>query len=515
MLELKNWYRDRLPTRIAALEEAREGVTKRTSDAIDAVRRIGHSLRGSGATYGFPEITEAARALEEAEEGAILERLEALVQTLRTVHAAGRTLRTSILIVEDDEDQARFIAEAIASPDRDLFEARTAAEAQAILEEKEVSLILLDLILPDTDGRNFLLKLRERLATATVPVIVLTVKRAVQAKAECLALGADDFIEKPVARETLREAVAARLRPGSEAAREIRRDPVTGLPNRAAFSEIFQRTRYGLSSSREPLSAALLQIDGFPKVVEERGSAAADQALCRAASILSRSLRGTDFLARWSGTEFAALFLRTGPSEAVRALEKALRALRDEPFPAGDGGRIRLTFSAGVAPVFDGMSLDDLLSEADRFLFLARDAGGDRIVSSADKLLPPRRKILLAEDDELIRLVVKRLLEREGYDVLAFPDGSGALRGALENTVAMVVTDVRMPGMDGFELLGRLRANPEYAALPIVMLTSMGSEEDVVRGFEGGADDYIVKPFSSAELVARIRRLLKAVPAGV
>ena len=225
MLELKNWYRDRLPTRIAALEEAREGVTKRTSDAIDAVRRIGHSLRGSGATYGFPEITEAARALEEAEEGAILERLEALVQTLRTVHAAGRTLRTSILIVEDDEDQARFIAEAIASPDRDLFEARTAAEAQAILEEKEVSLILLDLILPDTDGRNFLLKLRERLATATVPVIVLTVKRAVQAKAECLALGADDFIEKPVARETPPASVRGRRPPARSGATRSRGSP--------------------------------------------------------------------------------------------------------------------------------------------------------------------------------------------------------------------------------------------------------------------------------------------------
>jgi DNA-binding response OmpR family regulator len=65
-----------------------------------------------------------------------------------------------------------------------------------------------------------------------------------------------------------------------------------------------------------------------------------------------------------------------------------------------------------------------------------------------------------------------------------------------------------MPGMDGFEVLGRLRKDPRYSRTPIVMLTSLGQEADVVRGFGLGADDYILKPFSPTELTARVRRLL-------
>jgi two-component system cell cycle response regulator len=499
MLELKNWYRERLSTRIAALEEARAGLQKGDPEAVDSVRRLAHSLRGSGATYGFPEITESARAVEEAEDKGLVECAEALIRTLRTVHAGVRPPRMSILVVEDDEEQSRFIVEALSAPDRDVYEARTAAQAQAELEEREVSLIVLDLILPDTDGRNFLVRLRERLATAAVPVIVLTVKRASQAKAECLALGADDFIEKPVGREALRAAVDARLRAGCETPRELRRDPLTGLPNRAAFNETFQRARHGIGGG--PLTVALLEVDGYAGLA---GTDAADEALRRAAGALARSLRPADFLARWSGGEFAVLFNRTDAVDAASALGKALKAAGPEA-----------AFSAGVVPVFEGLSLDDVISDADRYLHAAKHSGGGRVVSANDRVSAPRPRILIAEDDELIRLVVKRLLEREGFEVLPFADGAAALQGAIENPCALIVTDVRMPGMDGFEFLRRIRALPEYAAIPVVVLTALGSEEDVVRGFELGADDYIVKPFSSAELVARVRRLLKGSRVGV
>ena len=72
-----------------------------------------------------------------------------------------------------------------------------------------------------------------------------------------------------------------------------------------------------------------------------------------------------------------------------------------------------------------------------------------------------------------------------------------------------MILDVKMPGLDGFEVLERLRKSPRYANIPIIMLTSMGQEADVVRGFRLGADDYILKPFSPTELSARVRRLLR------
>ena len=109
----------------------------------------------------------------------------------------------------------------------------------------------------------------------------------------------------------------------------------------------------------------------------------------------------------------------------------------------------------------------------------------------------------------MIRIVIRRLLEREGYEVTTVQDGSTALQSAYENTYSMILSDVRMPQLDGFELLRRLRELPDAERTPVVMLTSMGKEEDVHRGFELGADDYIVKPFSSAELLSRVRRLIK------
>jgi len=122
----------------------------------------------------------------------------------------------------------------------------------------------------------------------------------------------------------------------------------------------------------------------------------------------------------------------------------------------------------------------------------------------------PERKlsVLVAEDDPLSASILIHRLEKDGFEVLHFPDGALALEGALENRIDLAILDVKMPGMDGFELLERLRKIPAYFEIPIVMLTSMGREEDIARGFDLGADDYMVKPFSPVEVLARIRRLM-------
>ncbi len=509
MLELKSWYRDRLPTRIAALESARAGIPRSPAESVESIRRIAHSLRGSGATYGFPEITEAARHLEEAGEREIPPCLETLLSTLRDASVNGRNARAGILLIEDDEEQAHFMKAVLEGPQREIHVAHTAAQAQAILEEREVALIVLDLILPDTDGRNLLLRLRERLATAAIPVVVVTVKSAAQARDECIALGADDFVEKPVTKAILDSTVGARLRAGSEFSRELRRDPLTGLPNRAAFHEVFLRARCSAAASGEPLTVGILDFDRFKEVNDAFGHAMGDQVLRRASAAISRTLRTSDFLARWGGEEFVAIFPKTDGAGAAIALGKALRALREEPFPVGEGRTASVSFSAGVAAVGEAMTLEEAVSEADRFLHLAKTGGMSRVLSAADRVAAPPRRVLLAEDDELIRIVVRRLVEREGCEVVPVEDGAEALARAQQGRYSMVISDVRMPGMDGFELLARLRSLPAYARTPVMMLTSMGSEEDVLRGFELGADDYVVKPFSSAELATRVRRLLK------
>ena len=120
------------------------------------------------------------------------------------------------------------------------------------------------------------------------------------------------------------------------------------------------------------------------------------------------------------------------------------------------------------------------------------------------------QKILVVEDDRVTATLIHHRLVRDGHEVVSFPDGIEAFEWADRELFDLAILDVKVPGMDGFELLARLRAKPELVEVPIIMLTGMGSEADVIRGLELGADDYILKPFSPSELLARVRRLLLA-----
>ena len=115
-------------------------------------------------------------------------------------------------------------------------------------------------------------------------------------------------------------------------------------------------------------------------------------------------------------------------------------------------------------------------------------------------------RILVVEDDATLADVVRRYLEREGWSVEVVGNGTDGLARALATLPDLVVLDLMLPGLNGIEVCRRLR---QVAPVPVVMLTARGSEEDRVLGLELGADDYVAKPFSPRELVARVRAVLR------
>jgi len=119
------------------------------------------------------------------------------------------------------------------------------------------------------------------------------------------------------------------------------------------------------------------------------------------------------------------------------------------------------------------------------------------------------QRVLIVEDEPDIRDLLVFHLEREGYHVTKSRDGAEAVRLARGATPDLVLLDLMLPEMDGLEVCRRLRQDPVTRAIPIVMLTARGDEVDRVLGLEMGADDYVVKPFSPRELVARIRAVLR------
>jgi DNA-binding response OmpR family regulator len=118
-------------------------------------------------------------------------------------------------------------------------------------------------------------------------------------------------------------------------------------------------------------------------------------------------------------------------------------------------------------------------------------------------------RILLVEDEVAIRDVVAYALRAEGHEVVEQGDGDLALPLALREAFDVVVLDVMLPGLSGVEICRRIRASEERRDVPVVLLTARGGETDRVIGLDAGADDYVAKPFSTAELLARIRAILR------
>ena len=120
------------------------------------------------------------------------------------------------------------------------------------------------------------------------------------------------------------------------------------------------------------------------------------------------------------------------------------------------------------------------------------------------------KKILIVDDNKHIRLLVRATLKVRDYEVVEAEDGEAGIETAVAERPDLVLLDVMMPKMDGFEVLRLLRKRPETKDVPIVMLTTLAHESDQIKGWGGGVNDYVTKPFNPAALLEVIERCLSA-----
>ncbi len=485
-----------LSARVNALEAARKALDEGTAEAAESIRRIARSLRE------VKGLTDAASGVEKAPPGEVRARAGGLLKALRS---RVTTAPANILVVDDDLASVRIITKTLARPGRNVLVASSAAEAEEILTRHEIRLLVMDLVLPDGDGRDVLARLRERPATASLPVIIASVKSGTLVRSECLALGAADYFSKPVEPSRLAITADALLQREMSIRRQTRYDALTGILNRAAFVEGFERSQSG---PEEPIALAIIDVDHFKSVNDTYGHVTGDAVLRRLASTLQRSFRRADLLARWGGEEFVVLLPGTDLEGAAHVLEAALEAVRSERFESTDGRIFQVTFSAGVVEVPPRAALDETLLVADRLLYLAKQSGRNRVIWSTEDAAP-RMRALVAEDDEVTAAVIVESLAGAGFEVVHCTDGVKALEMGTKENFSLAILDVNLPGMEGFEVLKGFRQVRALNWTPVVLLTARGKEEDVVRGFELGADDYVVKPLRPAEFIARVLRLIR------
>ncbi|MGI4717524.1 MAG: response regulator transcription factor [Janthinobacterium lividum] len=122
--------------------------------------------------------------------------------------------------------------------------------------------------------------------------------------------------------------------------------------------------------------------------------------------------------------------------------------------------------------------------------------------------------VLVVEDDEHIAQVLRFMLERQGYQVVHLADGRAASEhiASASTRPGLVLLDVMLPYVDGFEIVRLLRERGDWSGVPVLMLTAKNTERDTVRALDAGANDFVIKPFQPNELLARVRRFLKAAP---
>ncbi len=260
-------------------------------------------------------------------------------------------------------------------------------------------------------------------------------------------------------------------------------------------------------------SLATLELDAFTAVREVQGELSACEILDYVEGLLASVLRGTDMVARRDDGGFVILLRNTPAAGAVRALEKAMRALQGDPFHLSNGRVESLTASVGVAgsdeAADDEISPESMLSDAERHAESAHLAGGGRIHWSGGEVMPAEATIVLLEDDVVTAGLIRHRLSRKGHRVVHIADGTDALSRIADETPSLIILDLNMGGLGGIGAIGRIRLTPALRKVPIMVLSKVESETDVIRSFQLGADEFVQKPFSTPEVVSRVQRLLR------
>jgi len=497
-----------LSAHIEGLEAALEALP--TDPEIGAsLRRIARSLSAAASNAGVTELSAAAKAIHDATDEGLEDVAGAFLRLVARLRERSTAEALDVLLVEDNRTIATAVAAYLKGPGSTVHIAEDAAEAERILAEHEIDIVLLDLILPDRDGRDLLIQMREDRATADIPVIILSAKEGAVPKAECLAVGAAEFLEKPVAPKVLRAAVARHARRRRPAQQEAPATDKPCVPGRAALVEAYEPLRVAAERGH-PAAVALLALNDFGALQEALGEEAADALLSQMAGPIGEGLGKGEMIGRWGRSELLMLLPRTKAADAKRKLRAGMARLAAsrlmEELVDAD---VDVSFSAGVAVAEGVEDLRDVVSAAEESMYRARSAGQGVVVTADVPPEPPRpRRVLLVEDDRVTATLIHHRLMREGFQVMDFLNGEDAFEWAENEDFDLAVLDVKVPGMDGFELLERLRAIERLDTVPIVMLTGLGGESDVIRGLELGANDYMLKPFSPTELLARVRRLV-------
>lgn len=283
-------------------------------------------------------------------------------------------------------------------------------------------------------------------------------------------------------------------------------DNLTGLFNHGFFQifldhEIERSKRYAI-----PFTLGLIDIDSFSFYNTRYGALQGDQVLQEIARIIKANLRQADLAARYAGDVFAVILETVDTTIGSMPAER----IRDS---IAQSISIPLTVSIGLASFpRDATSKEELIQKTEAALHQAKIRGKNKIYFFEREILfsdEERPKILIVDDDRRNLKLLGALLAPLNAEVIKATNGTDALHVLNRVEVDLVLLDVMMPDMDGFEVCYRLKGSEATRMIPVILVTALDDMDSKVRGIEAGADDFITKPPNKVELLARTKSLIR------
>ncbi len=465
-----------------------------------------------------------------------------------------------VLIVDDDPMALALLEKHLTAAGHEVWAASNGAEAMRTLLIKGIPVIITDWMMPEMDGLELCRAIRAHEGIRYAYVIIVTAHTDRDRVVEAFEAGADDYLSKPLNRREL----LARLQAGERiiglqrdldsrnlevhrsnaemAIANIRlaeanqkldlmatHDELTGLINRREAMHRLEEWWAASERHEDPLACITLDLDHFKSCNDVYGHAVGDVVLKATAEVLRSAVRTDECIARIGGEEFLAICPRSTEAMAATAAER-LRKVVEANVVKSDNLEVRVTISLGVAQRMPEMKRpDDLLRAADAALYAAKDKGRNRVcLASTHKeeafveqetialLADPKPspfaaeggdspgRILVVDDDGATRALCRKLLEREGYQVIEADDGVEALERVRLDGPEVIVMDSQMPDMDGLECTRHLKEDPDTKGIPVIMASARTDATDVVAGLASGADEYLTKPLDPREFLLRV-----------
>ena len=289
---------------------------------------------------------------------------------------------------------------------------------------------------------------------------------------------------------------------------ELYKDPLTGAYNRRYYEEVVRK-------STGPAGIALMDVDDFKICNDTYGHYAGDMALETAANAIRSCIRNADLLIRYGGDEFL-LVLPGIPSDILQAkLEQIRAAVQQATVPGYSHFRLSLSIGGTMQTITDPM--ENAVRRADWLMYQAKGRKNAVMVevpghslAALEKLLQNKSQILLVDDSAMNRMMLAEILG-DSYHILEAENGRECLETlqAEAGNIALVLLDINMPVMDGFEVLKAMNANHTIEDIPVIMISSDDSDDAIRRSYELGASDYVNRPFDARIVYRRVTNTIK------